>query len=59
MILVKFLKNILEQDQDSKLQELQDFKTIFAAINWLLQIVINLKILKNSQKDVYIEVICL
>ena len=59
MILVKFLKNILEQDQDSKLQELQDFKTIFAAINWLFQIVINLKMLKNSQKDIYIEVICL
>ena len=59
MILVKFLKNILEQEQDSKLQELQYFKTIFATINWLFQIVINLKILKNSQKDVYIEVICL
>ena len=59
MILVKLLKNILEQEQDSKLQELQYFKTIFATINWLFQIVINLKILKNSQKDVYIEVICL
>ena len=59
MILVKFLKNILEQEYDSKLQELQYFKTIFATINWLFQIVINLKILKNSQKDVYIEVICL
>ena len=42
---------LLKQEQDSKLQKLQDFKTILAAI-------INLKILENSQEYVYSEVIC-
>ena len=43
---------LLKQDEDLKLQKLQDFKTILAAI-------INLKILENSQEYVYSEVICL
>ena len=50
---------LLKQEQDSKLQKLQDFKTILAAIPLLFKIVINLKILQNSQEDVYSEVLCL
>ena len=41
---------LLKQEQDLKLQKLQDFKTILAAIHLLFKIVINLKILENSQE---------
>ena len=50
---------LLKQEQDSKLQILQDFKTILAVIHLLFKIVINLKKFKNSQECVYSEVICL
>ena len=50
---------LLKQEQDLKLQKLQDFKTILAAIHLLFKIVINLKILENSQEYIYSEVICL
>ena len=50
---------LLKQEQDSKLQKLQDFKTILAAIHLLFKIFINLEILGNSQEYVYSEVICL
>ena len=39
------------------MQKLQDFKTILAAIHLLFKIVINLKILENSQEYVYSEVL--
>ena len=42
---------LLKQEKDSKLQKLQDFKTVLAAI-------VNLKILENPQEYVYSEVIC-
>ena len=38
------------------MQKLQDFLTILAAINWLFKIVINLKILEDSQEYAYSEV---
>ena len=50
---------LLKQTWDSKMQKLQDFKTIFAATHLLFKIVINLRILKNSQEYVYNEVISL
>ena len=50
---------LLKQEKDFKLQNFQDSKTISAAILLLFKIVINLKILENSQKCVYNEVICL
>ena len=50
---------LLKQEQDSKLQILRQFKTILEAINLLLKIVINLKILENFQEYVYSVVICL
>ena len=50
---------LLKHEEDLKLQILQDFKTILAAIHLLFKIVINLKILENSQEYVYSEVICL
>ena len=50
---------LLKQTWDSKMQKLQDFKTIFAAPHLLFKIVINLRILKNSQEYVYNEVISL
>ena len=50
---------LLKQEQDSKLQKLQDFKTILAAIHLLFKVFINQKILENSQEYVYSEVICL
>ena len=72
IILAKFLKNILQlltgldynlifamllkQYLDSKLQKLQDFKIILAAIHLLFKIVINLTLLENSQAYVYSEV---
>ena len=74
MILKKFLKNILElltglqfdicyvilkQDLNSKLQKLQDFKTILGAIHLLFKVVIDLTVLENSQEYLYREVICL
>ena len=74
MILKKFLKNILElltglqfdicyvilkQDLNSKLQKLQDFKTILGAIHLLFKVVIDLTVLENSQGYLYREVICL
>ena len=40
-------------------QKLQDFKTILAAIYFLFKMAINLKILANSQENVYSDVICL
>ena len=43
---------LLKQEKDFKLQKLQDFKTVLAAI-------VNLKILETSQEYVYSEVICL
>ena len=43
---------LLKQESDSKLQKLQDFKTILATIPLLFKIVINLKILENPQKYV-------
>ena len=74
MILKKFLKNILElltglqfdicyvilkQGLNSKLQKLQDFKTILGAIHLLFKVVIDLTVLENSQEYLYREVICL
>ena len=50
---------LLKQEQDSKLQKLQDFKTILAAIHLLFKIAMNLKILENSLEYVYSEVSCL
>ena len=50
---------LLKQEQNTKLQKLQDFKTILAAIHLLFKIVINLKILGNSQEHVSSEVIYL
>ena len=50
---------LLKQDQDSKLQKLQESKTILAAIHLLFKIAINLNILENSQDYDYSEVICL
>ena len=44
---------VLKQEQDLKLQKLQDFKTILAAIHLLFKIVINLKILEKSQEYIY------
>ena len=48
---------LLKPEQDSKLQKLQDCKTILAGIHVLFKIVINPKILENSQEYVYREVI--
>ena len=42
---------LLKQEQDSKLQKLQDFKTILAVIYLLFKIIINIK---NIRKYVYI-----
>ena len=42
---------LLKQEQDSKLQKLQDFKTILAVIYSLFKIIINIK---NIRKYVYI-----
>ena len=42
---------LLKQEQDSKLQKLQDFKTILAVIYLLFKIIINIK---NVRKYVYI-----
>ena len=42
---------LLKQDMDLKLQKLQDFKTILAAIHLVFKTVINLKILENSQEQ--------
>ena len=39
---------LLKQEQDSKLQKLQDFWTILAAIHFLFKIAINLKILRTT-----------
>ena len=39
---------LLKQEKDSKLQKLQDFKTILATIHLLFEIVINMKIRKFS-----------
>ena len=50
---------LLNEEQNSKLQKLQDLKTTLAGIHLLFKIVINLKILKNSQEYVYSKVICL
>ena len=50
---------LLNEKQNSKLQKLQDLKTTLAGIHLLFKIVINLKILKNSQEYVYSKVICL
>ena len=41
---------LLKQDMDLKLQKLQDFKNILAAIHLVFKIVINLKILENSHE---------
>ena len=49
----------LKQEQDSKLQKLQDFLTILAAIHLLFKLPINLKVLEYYQEYVYSEVICL
>ena len=49
---------LLKQEYYSKLQKLQDFYTISAAIHLLFKMV-NLKILENYQEYVYSEVICL
>ena len=40
-------------------RNLQDFKTILAAIHLIFKIVINVKIIENFQGFVYSEVICL
>ena len=48
---------LLKQEEDSKLQKCQDFKTILADVYLLFQIVMNLKILENSQEYVFSEVI--
>ena len=48
---------LLKQEEDSKLQKFQDFKTILADVYLLFQIVMNLKILENSQEYVFSEVI--
>ena len=50
---------LLKQEKYTKLQKLQDFKTILAAIHLLFKIIINLKILENSREYVCCEVICL
>ena len=42
-----------------KIEKLQSFKTILAAIHLLFEIVINMKILENSQEYIYSEVIYL
>ena len=46
---------LLKQEQDPKLQKLQDFQTILEAIHLLF----NLTILETSHEYVYSEVICL
>ena len=48
---------LLKQYLDSKLQKLQDFKIILAAIHLLFKIVINLKTLENYQEYIFSEVI--
>ena len=50
---------LLKLEWDSKLQKIQDFQTILATIHLLFKMVINLKILENSQEYVYGEVISL
>ena len=50
---------LLKLEWDSKLQKIQDFQTTLATIHLLFKMVINLKILENSQEYVYSEVICL
>ena len=50
---------LLKQEWDLKLQKLQDFQIILAAIHLFFKIVINLKILENSREHFYTEVICL
>ena len=47
---------LLKQEWASKLQKLQYFKAILAAIHLPF---INLKILENSHENVYSEIICL
>ena len=49
---------LLKQESDSKLQKLQDIKTILGAIDLLFKLVINLKVLQNSQEYGYSQVIC-
>ena len=50
---------LLKHEEDLKLQILQDFKTILAAIHLLFKTVIYLKMLENTQEYVHREVICL
>ena len=50
---------LLKQDLNSKLQNLQDFKTTLGAIHLLFKVVIDLTVLENSQEYLYSEVICL